>query len=181
MSCACPTSSCTFAVSASLRCSVGARPIHSRSGSTPMSSELPCISMNLISFARYSSGIQSAVSTWPPCCTYSRNAPSRSVISPPNERSLGFHSRLSSRLSELTREAARLFAERGYHGTSIGDLAEAMGVQKASLYHHIESKADLLWDVARDGAEAFHAALDAIDDRRPAVEKLRLALRAHLH
>jgi AcrR family transcriptional regulator len=88
---------------------------------------------------------------------------------------------LSTRRSELTREAARLFAEKGYHGTSIGDLAEAMGVQKASLYHHIESKADLLWDVARDGAGAFHAALDEIDDRLPAAEKLRLALRAHLH
>jgi len=87
---------------------------------------------------------------------------------------------LSTRRSELTREAARLFAEKGYHGTSIGDLAEAMGVQKASLYHHIESKADLLWEVARDGADAFHAALDEIDDRLPAVEKLRLALRAHL-
>ena len=87
---------------------------------------------------------------------------------------------MSTRRSELTREAARLFAEKGYHGTSIGDLAEAMGVQKASLYHHIESKADLLWEVARDGADAFHAALDAIDQRLPAVEKLRLALRAHL-
>ncbi len=87
---------------------------------------------------------------------------------------------MSTRRSELTREAARLFAEKGYHGTSIGDLAEAMGVQKASLYHHIESKAALLWEVARDGSAAFHAALDAIDERLPAVEKLRLALRAHL-
>ena len=87
---------------------------------------------------------------------------------------------MSTRRSELTREAARLFAEKGYHGTSIGDLADAMGVQKASLYHHIASKADLLWDVARDGAAAFHAGLDAIDERLPATEKLRLALRAHL-
>ncbi len=87
---------------------------------------------------------------------------------------------MSTRRSELTREAARLFAEKGYHGTSIGDLADAMGVQKASLYHHIASKADLLWDVARDGAAAFHAELDAIDERLPAIEKLRLALRAHL-
>ncbi len=53
-------------------------------------------------------------------------------------------------------------------------------MQKASLYHHIESKADLLWDVARDGALAFHAALDEVDERLSAVEKLRLALRAHL-
>jgi len=55
-----------------------------------------------------------------------------------------------------------------------------MGVQKGSLYAHIESKADLLWEVARDGAAAFHAALDAIPDDLPAVEKIRLALRAHL-
>ena len=87
---------------------------------------------------------------------------------------------MSTRKSELTRQAARLFAEKGYHGTSIGDLAEAMGVQKGSLYAHIESKADLLWEVARDGAAAFHAALDALPDDARATDKIRLALRAHL-
>jgi len=87
---------------------------------------------------------------------------------------------LSTRRSELTREAARLFAEKGYHGTSIGDLADALGVQKASLYHHIESKADLLWDVARDGAAAFHAALDELPDTLRPLEKIHGALRAHL-
>jgi AcrR family transcriptional regulator len=87
---------------------------------------------------------------------------------------------MSSRRSELTRQAARLFAEKGYHGTSIGDLAEAMGVQKGSLYAHIQSKADLLWEVARDGAAAFHLALGAVDDSLPATEKIRLGLRAHL-
>jgi AcrR family transcriptional regulator len=87
---------------------------------------------------------------------------------------------VGTRRDELTRQAARLFAEKGYHGTSIGDLAEAMGVQKGSLYAHIDSKADLLWEVARDGAAAFHAALDELDDALPATEKIRLALRAHL-
>jgi AcrR family transcriptional regulator len=87
---------------------------------------------------------------------------------------------MSSRRSELTRQAARLFAEKGYHGTSIGDLAEAMGVQKGSLYAHIQSKADLLWEVARGGAAAFHAALDGVPDDLPATEKIRLGLRAHL-
>jgi TetR/AcrR family transcriptional regulator, cholesterol catabolism regulator len=86
-----------------------------------------------------------------------------------------------TRRDELLREAARLFAEKGYHGTSTGDLAEAMGVQKGSLYAHIDSKADLLWEVARGGAEAFHAALDSVPDGLPATEKIRLALRAHLH
>jgi AcrR family transcriptional regulator len=85
-----------------------------------------------------------------------------------------------SRRNELTRQAARLFAEKGYHGTSIGDLAEAMGVQKGSLYAHIESKADLLWEVARDGAVAFHEALDAVREELSATDKIRAALRAHL-
>ncbi len=87
---------------------------------------------------------------------------------------------MSARRSELTRAAARLFAEKGYHGTSIGDLAEALGVQKGSVYAHIESKADLLWEVAWEGAEAFHAGLDAVPADLPATERIRLALRAHL-
>jgi TetR/AcrR family transcriptional regulator, cholesterol catabolism regulator len=87
---------------------------------------------------------------------------------------------VAGRRSELTREAARLFAERGYHGTSIGDLADALGIQKASLYAHIRSKQDLLYATMRDGSDAFHGALDGIPDDLPATEKIRLALRAHL-
>ena len=87
---------------------------------------------------------------------------------------------MSARRTELTRVAARLFAEKGYHGTSVGDLAEALGVQKGSLYSHIESKADLLWEVAREGAEAFHAALDGIPEEGPVLDRIEAALRAHL-
>ena len=87
---------------------------------------------------------------------------------------------MSTRRRELTREAARLFARKGYHGTSIGDIAEAMGVQKGSLYAHIASKEDLLYETMREGADAFHAALDAIPEDTQAVEKIRLALRGHL-
>lgn len=86
----------------------------------------------------------------------------------------------SPRRSELARVAARLFAEKGYHGTSIGDLAEALGVQKGSLYAHIQGKEDLLYETMRTGAAAFHAALDEIPEQLLATEKLRLALRAHL-
>src|SRR5436853_6253442 len=87
---------------------------------------------------------------------------------------------MSARRAELTRAASRLFAEKGYHGTSIGDLAQAMGVQKGSLYAHIDSKQDLLYETMRDGAAAFHGALDAIPEQLAATEKIRLALRAHL-
>src|SRR6266508_2504578 len=87
---------------------------------------------------------------------------------------------ISARRSELTREAAKRFAQKGYHGTSIGDIADALGVQKGSLYSHIASKEDLLYETMREGATAFHSALDAIPDDLPATEKIRLALRGHL-
>jgi AcrR family transcriptional regulator len=87
---------------------------------------------------------------------------------------------MSTRRDELAGTAARLFAERGFHGTSMGDLAEAMGVQKASLYSLTTSKQELLYRIMRDGADAFHAGLDAIPEDLPALARIRLALRSHL-
>jgi len=46
---------------------------------------------------------------------------------------------------QLFNTAAALFAEKGYHGTSISDLARAMGLQKGSLYHYFNSKEELLF------------------------------------
>src|SRR5437667_4235909 len=179
MSCACPTSSWIFAVSASFRCSVGARRIQSRSGRTPISSEFACISMNLTSLERYSSGIQSPVSTWPPSCTYSRNSWVRVSTTPPYRTVVSIEY-MATRRDDLTREAARLFAERGFHGTSMDALAQALGVQKGSLYSLIGSKQELLFETMKEGARAFHAALDAVPEDHPAVERIRMALRAHL-
>ena len=87
---------------------------------------------------------------------------------------------MATRREELTRTAARLFAERGFHGTSMGDLAEAMGVQKGSLYSLTGSKQELLQETLRQGAEAFHGALDAVPEDAPSVERIRVALRGHL-
>lgn len=63
----------------------------------------------------------------------------------------------------------------------MGDLAEAFGVQKGSLYAHTASKQELLHGTMLEGAAAFHAALDGVPDDLPATERIRLALRAHLH
>jgi TetR/AcrR family transcriptional regulator, cholesterol catabolism regulator len=87
---------------------------------------------------------------------------------------------IGTRRNELTRQAARLFAQKGYHGTSMGDLAAAMGVQKGSLYSLTDSKQELLYETMREGAAAFHAGLDAIPDDAGAAERIRLALRGHL-
>lgn len=62
----------------------------------------------------------------------------------------------------------------------MGDLAEALCVQKASLYSLTGSKQELLSEAVRAGAAAFHAALDEVDERASAIERIRQALRGHL-
>jgi AcrR family transcriptional regulator len=87
---------------------------------------------------------------------------------------------MSERRRELTREAARLFAEKGYHGAALSDIAEALGVKTPSLYAHVASKQELLYEIMREGAEAFHRALDELPEDATVFERIRLALRAHL-
>src|SRR6185503_8913070 len=176
MSWAWPTSSCTFAVSASLRWSVGARRIQSRSGRTPISSEFACISTNFVRRLRYSSGIHSPVSTRPPDWTWARNSAVR-PSTPRCYRTIGSIVHMATRRDELVAVAARLFAERGYHGTSMADLAEAMGVQKGSLYSLTGSKQDLLVVVTREGAAAFHTALDRVPEDADPLARIGAALR----
>ena len=57
--------------------------------------------------------------------------------------------------------ARALFAERGYAGTSIRDLAEALGFTKAALYYHFPGKAEILHALV----EPLLEELDAISDR----------------
>ncbi len=87
---------------------------------------------------------------------------------------------MATRREELVSVAVRLFAERGYHGTSMADLAEAMGLQKGSLYSLTGSKQELLVVITREGAASFHSALDGVPDDAAPLERIRLALRAHL-
>lgn len=61
----------------------------------------------------------------------------------------------SARRAEMIEAAARLFSERGYHGTSMQHLADALGLQRGSLYAHIGSKEELLFDVVQEGARRF--------------------------
>ena len=50
---------------------------------------------------------------------------------------------------ELYEKAAQLFAEKGFAGTTLQDIANAMGVSRPSLYHYIRSKDELLERLAR--------------------------------
>ncbi len=65
-----------------------------------------------------------------------------------NERSVFFMTeKFICKQEQLFNVAAALFAEKGYHGTSIQDLARAMGMKKGSLYHYFNSKEELLFQL----------------------------------
>lgn len=56
--------------------------------------------------------------------------------------------------------AAELFAERGYSGTSMADIASRVGVRKPSLYNYCSSKEELFIDLLEGSVEAWRGASD---------------------
>jgi len=72
----------------------------------------------------------------------------------------------------LLRAAADVFAERGYEGTRVADIAAAAGVSNGALYAHFSSKADLLVDALRTHGRRLLADLFAADPNRSVTELL---------
>ena len=83
--------------------------------------------------------------------------------------------------AEILAAAARIFREKGYHGTSVRDIAEAVGLLKGSLYHYIRSKEELLarlFDGALEGTLRDLETIAATD--APAGERLREMVKAYV-
>ena len=77
--------------------------------------------------------------------------------------------------------AARLFAEKGFAGTSVVDIANAFGVRKATLYHWTDSKESLLTAILAGATEQTSRELGEIAARDlPAGERLRLMVIDHI-
>lgn len=87
-----------------------------------------------------------------------------------------------SRREALLDAAAAMFAAKGYDGTSIRDIAGAVGMLPGSLYYHFKSKEDLLIAVYRKGVARFEAAIDAALARAAAGpwQAIEAACAAHL-
>lgn len=85
------------------------------------------------------------------------------------------------RKEQLVDEATLLFSRQGYRGTTMRDLAEAVGMLPGSLYAHIRTKEDLLYEVVLRAAGEFldGVAAAAASTDRPE-EKLRAAMQAHV-
>lgn len=85
------------------------------------------------------------------------------------------------RQSEILDAAAKVFAERGYHGASTQDIADVLGIRQASLYYYFPSKEIALERVCMKGAEGFFEAAAEVAARRiTAAEKVRGLIEAHL-
>ena len=85
------------------------------------------------------------------------------------------------RRAEMIAAAARLFSLHGYHGTSMQHLGDALGLLKGSLYAHVGSKQELLFDVVDEGADRFLArGREAVECGAPASVRLERFLVGHI-
>ncbi|WP_027482629.1 TetR/AcrR family transcriptional regulator [Deinococcus pimensis] len=86
-----------------------------------------------------------------------------------------------SRRDQIYEVAGALFSERGYHATSMRDLASQLGMQGGSLYAHISGKEELLVELVNQAAAQFDAALMPLRAENLTPEqKLREAMRRHI-
>jgi AcrR family transcriptional regulator len=82
---------------------------------------------------------------------------------------------------DVVSAAGRLFAERGYHGTSMRDLGNELGLLGSSLYSHVTSKEDLLVEVVERGAGLFEtAARQAATVPGSGADRLRALVAGHV-
>jgi len=100
----------------------------------------------------------------------------------PSPRSSRACARHEARSLEIVDIAARLFAERGYHGTSIGDLSEATNLKRGGLYHYIGSKEQLLFQIHERFIAPLLDSARAIEQRDdPPEETLQALAHALMH
>lgn len=86
-----------------------------------------------------------------------------------------------ARNEEVFRTAAELMVQRGYAGTSMGDLAKAVGMTKAGLYHHISSKQDMLLQILLHAMEGLErTVIEPAKRLSDPEERLREMIRLHV-
>ena len=82
---------------------------------------------------------------------------------------------------EILDAAAQIFSQKGYHATSMQDIAEAVHLQKASLYHHVSSKQEILEALMERALQLLIAEMTmVIHEDLPPEEKLRRAMGSYL-
>ncbi len=86
-----------------------------------------------------------------------------------------------SRREVILTAAAKLFREKGYKAASMRELAEKVGVEAASLYNHIRSKAELLHDICFNVANVFLENINQVEaSGDSSIKKLEKLIRFHI-
>jgi len=87
-----------------------------------------------------------------------------------------------TRKEVIVTKAATLFREKGFKAASMRDLAEAVGVEAASLYNHIKSKTELLHELCFSVANRFLHKIDEVElEKTSSTEKIEKLLRFHIN
>src|SRR6267143_6099545 len=82
---------------------------------------------------------------------------------------------------DIVSAAAKVFRTKGYHAATVRDIADEVGILKGSLYHHFDSKEELLYLVVKEPiAQMFRTIAEIAAAEGGAAEKLRRAISAHL-
>jgi AcrR family transcriptional regulator len=77
--------------------------------------------------------------------------------------------------------AAKLFWKNGYTSTTTREIAAVLGVQKASLYHHVSRKEDLLYEICLTSLANIRAAVTAaVDSVEDPLDRVRCLIRSHV-
>jgi AcrR family transcriptional regulator len=80
----------------------------------------------------------------------------------------------------LTSVAARLFRKKGYAATTTREIAHAAGIQKASLYHHFQTKEDLLYVICVNGLQRLTDDVTTAIEDAGATSRLRVLCKTHI-
>ncbi len=82
---------------------------------------------------------------------------------------------------DILEAAAQVFRRKGFHGASMNDIAEAVSLQKASLYHHVSSKQEILLELLDQALQLLLERISVITLQNISSEKkLRLMIREYL-
>ena len=81
----------------------------------------------------------------------------------------------------VLRTAARMFNEKGFHATSLDDVAERLHITKPTLYYYVKNKDEILFECVSIGLQMLQDAIEAERDRGGrAVDQLAAAMRSYV-
>ena len=84
-----------------------------------------------------------------------------------------------SKRQEIITAASKLFREKGYHATTVRDIAKEMDLRASSLYSHFDAKEEILWEIVSTAADAFKESAEAVDSSLGVVERLETLIEGH--